>query len=393
MKIKIHRGQNQIGGSIIEVATERVRVIFDAGAELDGEAAYCVPEIEGLFYGETRYNAVFLSHYHADHSGLANHILDDIPVYMGEKAFTIMCASSQYRNIQTNFTPRYIKNGTRIIIGDLEITPISCDHSAFDSYMFLIENDNKKVLYTGDFRANGRKEFADVLENLPSVDYLIIEGTILSRECEERNIEENKLEEIGVVAIKDSAAPCFIYCAATNIDRIITAKNIAKRTGRVFLEDIYTARMAVCSGVSEIIPKQGETHVFITHGSDKEYEALNQFYETKIGMKSIAKKEFIMTVRPSMKNYLSKLSKNITFDGGILFYALWKGYRENTNVRDFLGFMENKGVKIHTLHTSGHADLETIDALIHKTEPKTIIPVHTENADYFNKFDSIILKK
>ena len=35
MKIHIHRGQNQIGGSIIEISTKKARVFFDIGIELD----------------------------------------------------------------------------------------------------------------------------------------------------------------------------------------------------------------------------------------------------------------------------------------------------------------------------------------------------------------------
>lgn len=386
MKIKIHRGQNQIGGSIIEIVSEKTKIILDVGVELDESSVHNIPQIEGLFYGEPQYNAVFLSHYHADHIGLANNILDGIPIYMGESAFEIMRASNQYRNIQTNYSPKFMKNGEQIIIGNLKIIPISCDHSAFDSYMFLIESGGKKVLYTGDFRANGRGEFEDILENLPTVDAIIIEGTVLSRDYAGRNIEEEELEEIGVGAIKDSVAPCFIYCSSTNIDRLITAKNIAVRTDRAFLEDIYTAQMAACSGIRAIIPKRGEIYAFLTHGGNKEYDALEQFSNAKIGMDSIAKRQFVMTVRPSMSNYLEKLSKKISFEGGILFYALWKGYQEKPYVKEFLDFMQNKGVKIQILHTSGHADSQTIDDLISKISPKTIIPVHTENADYFKKF-------
>ena len=37
MKITIHRGQNQIGGSIIEIASDTTKIILDAGSELDEE--------------------------------------------------------------------------------------------------------------------------------------------------------------------------------------------------------------------------------------------------------------------------------------------------------------------------------------------------------------------
>ena len=69
---------------------------------------------------------------------------------------------------------------------------------------------------------------------------------------------------------------------------------------------------------------------------------------------------------------------------------------ENTEMYDFLEFMKNRGVKLHILHTSGHADEMTIDALIKVVNPKIIIPVHTENAEWFNKYSDecdIVLDK
>ena len=386
MIIKIHRGQNQIGGSIIEIASERAKIILDTGVELDEMDDPQVPQIDGLFVGDPQYNAVFLSHYHADHIGLADKIVPEIPIYMGEKAFEIISASNEYRKIDTKFSQNFLRNVEPITVGDMKITPYSCDHSAFDSYMLLIECDGKTALYTGDFRANGRGEFEELLKQLPKVDAVIIEGTTLSREYTKRNIEEEKLEEIGVDFLAKHNGPAFIYCASTNVDRLITAHNIAKRTGRIFLEDIYTARIAARSGVAEIAPKRGETYVFQTDGSDRQHAFLQEFNSAKIGKESIAKKNFLMTVRPSMKNYIKKLNELRSFDDGVLFYALWSGYKEQPATAEFLEFMEQKGVKLHTLHTSGHADSQSIEELISKISPGIIVPVHTENADYYNKF-------
>lgn len=67
MQVKIIRGQNQIGGSIIEISTEYTKVIFDIGINLDEQGDVEVPQIEGLFCGDPSYDAVFVSHYHSDH--------------------------------------------------------------------------------------------------------------------------------------------------------------------------------------------------------------------------------------------------------------------------------------------------------------------------------------
>ena len=380
MNIKVHRGQNQIGGSIIEISTEKARIFLDIGIELDEDRGLEVPQIEGLFCGEKNCDAVIISHYHSDHIGLVDHLLSNIPVYMGSEAYKVLKSAYNYRDIDINFEPILIEDCKEFIIRDIKITPILCDHSAYGSYMLLIEGDGEKTLYTGDFRANGRMDFNKLLDKVPCVDNLIIEGTTLSREESVENIPEEKLEEIAVNYLSKHKGPAFIMMSAMNIDRVITAKNIAKRTNRVFLEDIYTADIT-----SSLNMTTENTRVFMT-GGDKQYEKLQKYSDIKIGKNEIAKTPFIMCVRSSMNNYLSKLNELMSFEDGVLFYGMWKGYLEKTQTKGFVDFMEEKGVKTHILHTSGHADSVTIDKLIKDVKPKRIIPVHTENAEWFDKY-------
>ncbi len=380
MKIHIYRGQNQIGGSIIEISTDDARVILDIGIELDESKEIEVPKIEGLFCGNPNCDAVIITHYHSDHIGLAEYLLPTIPVYMGNKSYKVMKAAYDYRDIKFNLNPIPIEDGVLIQVKDITITPILCDHSAFDSYMLLIESDGEKTLYTGDFRANGRMDFDKLLEKVPCIDNLIIEGTTLSRADSIENIEEETLEEIAVEYLNKHKGPAFIMMSAMNIDRVITAKNIAKRTNRVFLEDIYTADITTSVGMTT-----ENTRVFMT-GGDKQYKKLQKYSDIKIGKNEIAKTPFVMCVRSSMKNYLAKLNELVSFENGVLFYGMWKGYLEKPQTKEFLEFMESKGVKTHILHTSGHADGFTIDKLIKDVNPKRIIPVHTENAEWFDRY-------
>ena len=236
MMIHIHRGQNQIGGSIIEVSDEKTRLFFDIGINLVESEEIEVPPIDGLFSCAPNCDGVFISHYHSDHIGLTEKLLNGIPVFIGEKAYNIITAAADYRGKQLPFKPQYIYDKEKIVIGAFTITPFLCDHSAFDSYMFLIENSGKTILYTGDFRANGRLDFDLLLTDLPTVDVLITEGTTLSREGQE-NIPEELLEDIAVNYLKDKSGPAFIIMSAQNIDRLITAQNIADKTGRILLQD------------------------------------------------------------------------------------------------------------------------------------------------------------
>ena len=383
MNIHIHRGQNQIGGSIIEISDDKTRLFFDIGINLDESDEVQVPEIDGLFCGVPNCDGVFISHYHSDHLGLTDKLLDGIPVFMGEKAYEIITAAADYREKQIPFTPQFIYDREKITIGDFTITPYLCDHSAFDSYMFLIEHGGKTILYTGDFRANGRLDFDALLSELPKVDVLITEGTTLTREGQE-NIQEELLEDIAVNYIQDKKGPVFIMMSAQNIDRLVTAQNIADQTGRVFLQDIYTAQIAKsCDVLSD------KARVFMT-GGDKQYQQLQQFNTVKIGKYEISKTPFLMCIRQSMKNYLAKLNDLVSFEGGVLFYGMWKGYMEQPEIKEFLDWITSKGVKIHVLHTSGHADSVTIEKIIEVTTPKIIIPVHTENEEWFDKYKETI---
>lgn len=390
MKINVIRGQGQIGGSIIEVSTANTSIVLDVGINFDEGEKVEIPSIDGLFYGVKKYDAIFVSHYHSDHIGLLDYILDGIPVYMGERAYRIVKAASEYRNKEIKFSPNYLYDKVSVLIGDIKITPILCDHSAFDSYMFLLEADGKSLLYTGDFRANGRLDYGTVLKHLPHVDALIIEGTTLSREENRDNIEEEFLENIAFRYLKRHTGPAFIMMSAMNVDRIITASNIAQKTNRVFLEDIYTALVAASAG-KEIPQPNGinPARVFMT-GGDKQYKTLCSFGRAKIGKNQIAKSDFVMCVRPSMRNYLEKLNELCSFEDGVLFYGMWKGYLERPDMKSFVEFMEAKGVKLHILHTSGHADNSTIEKLIDTAKPHYLIPIHTENAEWFNRYSDEI---
>jgi ribonuclease J len=390
MKINVIRGQNQIGGSIIEISTEYTRVIFDIGINLDEQSNIEVPQIEGLFCGEPSYSAVFVSHYHYDHIGLLEYVLDGIPIYIGKQAYDISRAAAEYCGKTFDIKHLDFTDGSVIEIGDLKITAFRCDHSAFDSYMFLIENAEKKVLYTGDFRANGHLNYNELLERLPEVDALIIEGTMLSRDTFDKNIEEEFLEEIAVDVLSKYSGPAFLLSSAMNVDRIITAYNAARVTGRVFLEDLYTAGIMSAIGMEVPAPGNEGIKVFMT-GGDKQYELLKRYEDCKIGKAGIARSRFLMCVRPSMKNYLSKLSEDCSFENGIIFYSMWKGYQAREDMKSFLEWMKSKGVKVHVLHTSGHADTSTIEALVNKVNPKVIVPVHTEEPSWYLRFGRKVL--
>lgn len=387
MEINIIRGQNQIGGSIIEVSSKNTKIILDVGSNLD-DKEIVVPEIEGLFKGEAKYDGVLISHYHSDHEGLATKILPEIPIYMGEKSYEIHKVTREYIKKEYLKEPKTFKADEEFLIGDIKITPYLCDHSAFDAYMFLLDCEGKKILYTGDFRSNGRKSFEPLLRKLPKVDVLITEGTNLSNDkIGKINLTEKELEKKGIELLEGNDRLVFVLMAGTNIDRIVTFYKIANATKRLFLLDTYAGKITDTIGGNIPNPRTfSNVRIFLTN-QDK-YEILKNYPKNKIGKNEIANKNFMMCIRSSMKQYLENRSKEFSFEGCVLFYSMWEGYKKQENMKEFLKFMEEKGVKTISLHTSGHADEKDFDKLIKKIEPEIIIPVHTENSEWFKRYEN-----
>ena len=387
MEINIIRGQNQIGGSIIEVSSKNTKIILDVGSNLD-DKEIVVPEIEGLFKGEAKYDGVLISHYHSDHEGLATKILPEIPIYMGEKSYEIHKVTREYIKKEYLKEPKTFKPEEEFLIGDIKITPYLCDHSAFDSHMFLLECEGKKILYTGDFHSNGRKFFQSLLNKLPKVDALITEGTNLSNDkIGKINLTEKELEKKGIEILEGNDRPVFVLMAATNIDRIVTFYKIANATKRLFLLDTYAGQITATIGGNIPNPRTF-FNVKIFQTSSSKHDILENYPKNKIWKNKIAKSNFLMCVRTSMKKYLESYPNEFSFEGCTLFYSMWEGYKKQEDTKEFLKFMEEKGVKIISLHTSGHADEKDFDKLIKKVEPKIIIPVHTENSEWFKRYEN-----
>lgn len=160
MKIIIHRGSHQIGGTAVEISTASTRIIIDMGDELtiDSSDTPKPLNISGVTDKNGRCDAVLFTHYHGDHTGQLLYIRNDIPIYMGSLTKDILLAAAY--NAEQNIINRInsakiFEAGKKFRIGDIDITPYVIDHSAFDSYMFLIEADGKRILHTGDFRTHG----------------------------------------------------------------------------------------------------------------------------------------------------------------------------------------------------------------------------------------------
>lgn len=240
--LTVHRGTRTIGGSCIEIAApDGRRLVLDAGRPLDvpRDATGLLPATLDL----SRPATVLFSHAHLDHWGLIDELPADWPIWTGEKAAELMRLSAALfgGGVKRPITT-WNSRSKAFAIGAFTVTPYLTDHSAPDAYMLLIEAQGRRILYSGDFRAHGRKaRLVEAMIASPPqrIDALVMEGTNIG--ADKPVIGEAELEQRFVELAGKTPRHVFVQWSAQNVDRTVTLFRTALRTGRMLVVDLYGA--------------------------------------------------------------------------------------------------------------------------------------------------------
>jgi len=393
MEIKILKGTHQIGGCITVIKTRTTKIIVDFGEDLTEEGKNAFEKSE-LLKEVSDADAVFITHSHLDHVGLVNIIPKNVPIYMEKNTKTILDIGSDFgineplsREVDTF---ELSKKTNPIFVGDLKITPHIVDHSSYNSCMFVIEGEGKKVLHTGDYRNHGRKGklFSSTLDAIGKVDCLITEGTTLLRHNNVHYKSELELEK-EAKKIMSKYDQVFVLSSSTNLDRLVTFYK-AKRNKK-FVIDTFTA--AITKAVDfPVTPKNEDIYQWTPSIYFKiKTEKFKKKYMNSEGNYDFLP-NYVMLIKQSMLIDLKKLKKAGLVQNACLIYSMWSGYIEKEKgLSSMLDEIEKMGIKIYELHTSGHADLDAMKLMNSKLTPQKTVIIHTENSENCQKiFDNVI---
>ena len=286
------------------------------------------------------------------------------------------------------------------------------DHSSPEAYAFLIEADNKKVLYSGDFRATGRKKILfDIMltkKELKEVDVLIMEGTMINRSNGEFPDEQSVEDKIYQTITSNNLVTFFIG-SSQNIDSLVSAYRASQKAGKIFVVDVYTAWILeklkiVSNGVPNIswdnvrvVKSYGQSYFKSINNNQEYFENFlkkvfnpNNFLDIKV-IKETPSKYFLKV----SFWYIEDFIKSIGVKEANIIYSQWIGYMEEKHsnfdtVNLYKRLKENNNFVY--AHTSGHADVEALQKFTDALRPKSIIPIHTEyKADYAKYFKNVIM--
>lgn len=213
-KIHFYKGLRTIGGTVVEIETEKSRCLFDFGIiyqnELDSQVKMrensivrdylkigILPMISGIYDGRDiegltlkawpdKEKEVFflISHMHIDHMEALGMLAQEIPVYMPEESLKLYEGIGEVSEYfyRINKNCRGVQVDNRYTVGDITFRAAAIDHDVVGACGYEIITEDGTICYTGDYRLHGLHpettlEFA---EKVRGADVLITEGVTVS---------------------------------------------------------------------------------------------------------------------------------------------------------------------------------------------------------------------
>lgn len=399
MQARIHRGTHEVGGSCIELEASSERIVLDLGRPIwaGRDEVVPLPAVPGLEAHDPTLRAVVISHPHPDHYGLATEIA--APIVMGEAGWRLLAEASFFTGATAPKQPlAYFRDRQPMMVGPFRITPYLNDHSAFDAYSLLVEADGRRMFYTGDFRAHGRKRgvFERLLREPPNVDVLLMEGTNIREgaDPEARGSSEADVEASVADLGRTTRGIVLAAFSAQNIDRLVTMFRAAKKSGRELVLDLYGATMAAATGLASIPQASWEgVRVFLPRGQKarvlkaEAFERTNAVRASRIYAEELRARagELVMLFRGSMMRDLDAAE---CLGGAALAWSMWPGYLRDESGIALQTWANERGIPISHHHASGHAFVPDLRRLVDALTPERVVPIHSFGGDRYRELFS-----
>lgn len=466
VKLTFYGGVKEIGGNKILLEHKDTKIFLDFGMSFNQTNKYfseflqprklngirdfielkLLPEIDGIYrkdylkhcgleiHEKPFVDAVLISHAHADHAAYIHFLDKEIPIYCSKTSKIILQALEEtgsnifddFINYQKTFAireskrkdghftkikgdeakiPRQIKileNNERIKIKDLEIEPVSVDHSLPGAFGYIIYTDEGNMVYTGDLRFHGRrvgqtyKFVKKAKEAKPKV--MICEGTRINEMKVESEEDVRDSANFLISNIKDLA---IVNIPIRDIDRLNTFYLIAKDTNRLLtinLKQAYLLKLLEENGI--LAPRLNDRNIRIYIPRKTWGLILRDDYPENIKEQDYSKweREFLKhknvvtyeDIKNNQSNYIFQCNFfeikeliDIQPKKGSSCYirSICEPFNEEMEIdmKKVENWLEHFGLlPIYQIHASGHAPGKQLFEMIREIKPEVLIPVHTE---------------
>ena len=389
------------------------------------------------YWPHATYDAVFLSHAHADHASYIHFLRGDIPIYASEVTRQILAAVettsaaefTEFLTLRETFQLRSKKTGEgltkltgeeakverdfmalsalgRVIIGDMAVEAVSVNHSIPGAVSFIVHMPQGAIAYTGDLRFHGysggltRRFVACAAEVKPLA--LLCEGTRID---ESDSLTEQDVQDRVAKVVQKTKNLVIVNYPWKDIERMRSFYEVARASGRKLALSLKQAHLLKqLEGTDAGVPSlDDETIVvyidrkgwgLITKPDypesivEQEYSAwAREFlsYPNRVTCDDIHRHQSDFIVRIDFFDLMDLI--NIRPEQGSCYI------RSVTEPFDEEGEIELEKVEnwlkhfglfpYEQIHASGHASRLEIKQLIEDINPKLVFPIHTEHPELF----------
>lgn len=467
MKITFYGGLNEIGGNKILLEHKNTKVFLDFGKSFsryskffeeylqprringigDFLALDLIPKLSGLYrkdylkmlayYGDNlglnlhrkpEFDAILISHAHADHINFLSFLDPEIPVYLIPETLKIVKVLDtlgqesleneiyDFKERKTDGTlpkkkqeikPKVVRNFVEINpykkfkLKDLEIIFLPVEHSIPGCAMILISGDFGNILYSGDFRLGGplKKENKTLktLELLKKIkiDWFLCEGTRIK---EENIIHENNVFKDTKKSIKDVKDLISIEYSFKDLTRFHTFLTLARELHKILVfpsEWFFYIKFLDHLGFD--IPKNWKENVYFFARRKITFKGLweRELYQTE-------KKVYAKDIKENQKRFILGTSFYKITDlvdiapnkNSIYIQSTSEPFNEEmqidlTRLKNWLDVFNIK--TLIKPHASGHISGTELANTVKSLDAKYLIPIHTENPKMFKSFHKNVI--
>lgn len=359
MKVIIHKGKTKSSGCLTEIISCGKRIFIDFGRAIPfDDLQEEPPQIKGLTVGEPDCDGIFFTNCTGDHIGMYKKLSPDIPILMGEtsKKLLLLKESAEggvdlEKGERSAETINTFEEEKPINMCGLSVTPIFTDHSAYDSYIFLISGEGKNILHFGDAHTHGYDGGYSRLIEAFSPDLIIYDGTKIIKNCDNTDVfseytgygyyDEPHLSYIFKKYYADRYKYIFVMCSPFDTDRIQTLYRAGCTSGKHFLCDSYQKEILDIISTRELSAMRNPYNDFWTIIGENPPKN-----HMEADLTEISEKGFLMLVRPEEKfmEFMKKFNGKET----IVLYSIEDEFFEN-----YIALSE--GFNFKRFHGSTHA--------------------------------------
>lgn len=374
--------------------------LLDCGRSSQGDTEYrksaLTPDFSALLKDGLSVEAVFVSHGHRDHIGGWNAFELEYarrhtkqfrsPVYASEYTGKVALLSNTSDRVQQHLVP-VREEGISRTTAHFDFFPVI--HSIPGSLGCRLEVNGKVIVYLGDIKLSGTKQETAQLKNTLGdldCDVLLLDATGANKPGKTR--PDHLISRTIVETITNTRGKVVVPMSASNIDR---ARRVIYETRRRFAHrEVLVAGLALRSHLEladvrgwdiyrEDLPVSKDAVVLVTGSRAEENSVLEAVcsgsmpgLELSDGDALVFPVSSVITEDTQNTERVQSMIQRVGATGCTVHIPDHSGWKEETF----------PGVAIETgaYHCSGHAAREDLQEIVRLVEPKTVIPVHADEA-------------